>query len=252
MNTQLFGYFGHHKSASSWISRQIIKPAAEAMDMNYIHYSNPAAFERDIKKHLQDHQVEFFAYVNADSRDVGDVIHSIKGFHVVRDPRDICISAYFSHRYSHSTTVKYSDHIAQLREKLAGVSIDEGLMLEMDFLAHVYGHMEKWDYSLPNILELKFENLANAPYRVLLEVFDFLGLIPGRISGPRFLEIIYEKRFDKMSGGRQIGEENAQSHYRKGIVGDWKNYFKEQHRTVFKERFNPLLVKLGYETDDRW
>ena len=58
--------------------------------------------------------------------------------------------------------------------------------------------------------------------------------------------------FKKLSGGRKAGQENTNSHYRKGKRGDWRNHFSEAHKVVFKEKYGDLLIKLGYETDKNW
>lgn len=55
-----------------------------------------------------------------------------------------------------------------------------------------------------------------------------------------------------MSGGRKKGQENVKNHFRKGVPGDWRNQFTEAHIAKFKSEFNPLLLKLGYETDPGW
>ncbi len=38
----------------------------------------------------------------------------------------------------------------------------------------------------------------------------------------------------------------------KGQIGNWKNYFNEQHKEEFKKVAGDLLVRLGYETDYEW
>lgn len=65
-------------------------------------------------------------------------------------------------------------------------------------------------------------------------------------------EILTKKSFRRLSGGRRRGQENVQSHYRKGIPGDWRNHLEAVHIRAFKSDHNDLLVKLGYETDDNW
>jgi hypothetical protein len=40
--------------------------------------------------------------------------------------------------------------------------------------------------------------------------------------------------------------------FRKGVSGDWKNYFTAQHKSVFKEVAGQLLIDLGYEKDMDW
>ncbi len=52
--------------------------------------------------------------------------------------------------------------------------------------------------------------------------------------------------------GRERGEENRQSFMRKGIKGDWKNYFSTEARQVFDHYAGDLLVELGYEPDKSW
>ena len=48
-------------------------------------------------------------------------------------------------------------------------------------------------------------------------------------------------RFERLTG-RARGKEDISSHERKGIVGDWRNYFTDRVKGVFKERFGPLLL----------
>jgi len=56
----------------------------------------------------------------------------------------------------------------------------------------------------------------------------------------------------KVLSGRQPGQENTQSFMRKGIVGDWVNYFDQEAKERFHAYAGDALVKLGYEQDDAW
>lgn len=42
------------------------------------------------------------------------------------------------------------------------------------------------------------------------------------------------------------------STFRKGIIGDWKNYFNQEHIQLYKEKYGYELIKLGYENDLNW
>jgi hypothetical protein len=64
-------------------------------------------------------------------------------------------------------------------------------------------------------------------------------------------DIVEQHRFEQLTG-RERGEENVNSHYRKGVPGDWKNHFEETHVRAFKDRYNDLLRTLGYEDDPDW
>ncbi len=52
--------------------------------------------------------------------------------------------------------------------------------------------------------------------------------------------------------GRKQGEEDITAHQRKGIVGDWKNYFSDRVKDEFKKRFGDVLIQTGYEQDLNW
>jgi hypothetical protein len=47
--------------------------------------------------------------------------------------------------------------------------------------------------------------------------------------------------------GRERGDEDPTSFFRKGVAGDWKTYFAERDERVFDEEAGELLATLGYE-----
>jgi hypothetical protein len=66
------------------------------------------------------------------------------------------------------------------------------------------------------------------------------------------LREISEKYSFKNQTGRNPGDENKYSFLRKGIAGDWKNYFSKEAGQVFNKFAGKELIKLGYEIDDGW
>lgn len=275
-------YFGHHKCASSWISAVLFWVCHE-LQLKYKIVHNPEMFEHDLKQHLIDNHIDFLSYTNAKIKHVKD-IDDFLGFHVIRDPRDIVVSGYFSHLYSHPTEgwPALLDH----RNNLKKVSKEEGLILEMKFIKDKFEDLYNWDYSQKNILELRMEEIIRSPYVTMLKAMTFLkmvddstrmkhrvknllitivnrinvksrGWIPycikrTEIPVERLFMHIYQNRFSKLSKGRDRGQEDIKSHYRKGIAGDWINHFNENHRQFFKKEFNDLLIKLGYEKTSNW
>ena len=103
------------------------------------------------------------------------VLSPHRGFHVIRDPRDIIVSAYFSHRNSHPTDGL--PHLAAHRAALQEASKEEGLLLEMEFSAHELRELGDWDYSNESILELKMEEMTVRPYETFLSIFDHFELL---------------------------------------------------------------------------
>ena len=66
------------------------------------------------------------------------------------------------------------------------------------------------------------------------------------VEGSDVARCVEAASFQKLSGGRQRGREDKKSHFRKGVVGDWKNTFDEPSRLRFEAAAGTLLADLGY------
>jgi hypothetical protein len=289
----LRAFFGHHKCATGFIDG-ILREICWHMGLNFSILHQPANYvdEGSIPAFVDEHQVDVLAYTNADAREISDLSFH-RGFHVVRDPRDVLVSAYFSHRNSHPTASWPA--LAAHREALRACPKEEGLFLEMEFSRPFFEDMYRWDYNQPHVLELHMETLTQNPTYWFVEIMRFLDMAaseePSGIQGlmrktsmrlnrlnqkgrrfmpanlPMFpvprhrmhtiaetdITALVEKRsFEKLAGGRKKGQENVKSHYRKGVPGDWKSHLSPDHISRFKQEYNDLLVRLGYETSSTW
>lgn len=169
---------------------------------------------------------------------------NIKFISIFRDPRDVVISLIFF---------------------LANISTDVGgwpELNEMDskerikhYLNKDIGVIEKLElwWSYPHVHKLHYEDLLANPKEEMRKIVNYLGL---KISDKRIEQAIDNNRFEKHSGGREAGKENKGSFFRKGIAGDWVNYFDEETvemmKTVHDGRWNKLIVTLGYEASEDW
>ena len=239
----------------------------------------------NLSEYVRTNKVDMLAYTDPELeivRTLGDFV----GFHIIRDPRDIVVSAYFSHLHSHPTD-NWPELIAY-RAQLQKLSKDDGLLWEMEFRRKEFEQLCEWDYAQENVLELKMEDVIANPYDQMVRALLFIEaaaentplktrLLAAVASGIRdlgylyripslvvpnyvlpklpvefLLGYIYENRFSEMTKGRARGIEDACSHYRKGVAGDWANHFKPQHKEYFKKNYNDVLLKLGYESTLDW
>ena len=262
----------------------IIGATCKRLGLRFNAVFDEGQFSRDLPRFVRTNATEFLSYGNADIAFVrGLPVH--KGFHIVRDPRDIVVSAYFSHLHSHSTS-KWPE-LQQHRDKLKSLSMADGLAEEIAFRKRSFGHMSSWNYEQPHILEIRFEDFIGSNYETLLQVFTFLGLVqtdrfhaghrliglyrdvaayvgrktnwalparigPRTLSVPELLTITWRNSFQFRSKGRTAGEEDKRSHYRKGKSGDWSEHFEDRHRDLFKELYPGLIPQLRYHPDDNW
>jgi len=240
--------FGRHRCASTWLAEILIDVSRDlGLQFGYVH--NEESFGGDIGRHVQEKGIGLLVFANA-QRSYLTTLPPYRGFHVIRDPRDQLVSAYFSHRDSHVLQPWLEEQRAALR----AVDHDAGLHLEMDFfiMEFILGQLRDWDFNNPRILELRFEEVTLQPERALRGAFEFVGLFERGLSTERFQSIVQQHAFEAKSGGRIRGQIDEKSHYRRGVAGDWRNHFTAEHVEHFKRKYNDLLLGLGYETKEDW
>jgi len=253
-------FFGHHKCASTWMKKIFYQ----------IGFSTglPVSYGNKPNKSL-------LIIPNA-TVETQSIYDDYLGIHVIRDPRDIVVSGYFSHLKTHDENFST---IKDLRSKLTTSTMEEGLFHEMDFLEFFFNSMYNWDYSNPKIKEEKFEVITKADYDYM-PIFDFLNLKDNNKSVSNRAKLLLNKlhirglmpvrsesvsldekqihdlwehcSFKNITKGRKKGVEDTNSHFRKGTSGDWKNHFTDEHKEYFKKKFDDITVRLGYTTDNNW
>lgn len=100
-----------------------------------------------------------------------------------------------------------------------------------------------------SVILIKYEDLSSDCYSVLKKCFDFLNLSTCENIINRCIE---NCNFDKMSGGRSRGEMKINSHVRKGVCGDWVNYFSQDDAYLFNRIAGKHLLAYDYEKSSCW
>ncbi|MEO1654704.1 MAG: sulfotransferase domain-containing protein, partial [Bacteroidota bacterium] len=274
-------YCGHPKCASTWMSGIVLKVCN---DLGMKPFYEQVAMRRTTVDMIKNSGADFIISQNTDYQKIA-ALEAYRGFHLIRDPRDLCISAYFS--FLHSHPIREWEQLAELRAKLKSLNKEEGIREVIIFCERFLKFMDQWNYADENILDVKIEDLKEKPLANLIRIFDFMGLlnpeeenamtssifqvkafankvlrqkqipfdyrIPQKYISRAYLKELLDKLdFKKLSKGRKEGEEDSKSHYRKGTPGDWKNHFNGDHIELVKEYYGDLLVKLSYEKDLDW
>lgn len=167
---------------------------------------------------------------------------------VIRDPRDVWVSFYFHERYLKRTAPVYDfddalshaqNMLRCMRQKLSAPEKSMPGFSYADFL-------KSWE-GRPATAHVKYEALHADAQGELSRLVRALDMEPesGRITAA-----IEANRFEKIAG-REPGQEDFTKHKRKGIVGDWKNYFTREMGDLVHQH-QPFLYELGYEPDDSW
>jgi hypothetical protein len=189
------------------------------------------------------------------TEDMARILHEgdIKAILMMRDPRDQLISRVFHIR--RGNTHVWSDKLMELDLDVAiSLCIEgrEGLpgtrtMIELT---------QSWLDSEFDFECVRYEDLLSEPANEFRRVLGFLEI---DLPDDLVTTIVERNQFERLSGGRRFwrqarkpGQADPNSHFRKGIVGDWRNYLNESHKSSFKEIAGDKLIELGYEDDLNW
>lgn len=155
--------------------------------------------------------------------------------HVIRNPLDIVVSAYYSHLHSHR-----SDRwpaLAQQRQVLRGLDRAAGMAATWTFLERADFHqaavgplfaLRRWNFADRRIRTVRMEDLVNDAELARAELGSLLGRDP--------VDAIATQTFEKLSGGRSRGVVDDRHHFRSGKKDQWI------------DELDPSLARAIYET----
>jgi lipopolysaccharide transport system ATP-binding protein len=184
------------------------------------------------------------AYLTREQLEAASPPKNRRIFVVIRDLRDTLISQYFSVRYSHEI---FNPGMQRLRDKLSELDLTQGLIYLMKRRLFVSANIQRSWINSPYLL-IKYEDLNRNELEGFKKIFAYCNIPAGNDD----ISAIIAKHSFAERAGRKRGEEDIYSHHRKGIVGDWRNYFNSELTDRFKEHFGELLIKTNYESDMNW
>jgi sulfotransferase 6B1 len=166
-------------------------------------------------------------------------------YFVYRDPRDLLVSQVFfaTDMYEdhgmHDYYTSLPDFDQRLKVAITGIDRDG---LRMVSVKQRYEGVFQW-LEQRNVLCLRFEDLINnrdATLNAMLNEIEKTGYM---IPTPRekALSILVEAIRPKKSRT-----------FRSGKTGAWQEYFREEHKKLFKDVAGDLVVRLGYEKNNDW
>jgi len=160
-----------------------------------------------------------------------------------RDLRDICVSNY---HYIRLTPWHYA-YEATMQLTLSEY-IDEWIE---EALPGFCRWVDMWDKNRNPELSVmvRYEDILNDPHGSLRRLLELYKL---PATDERIEEMVERNRFDRLSGGRERGQEQQGSFFRKGKAGDWKNHFSAEQKAEFKKLGGDWLIRHGYESDLNW
>lgn len=95
--------------------------------------------------------------------------------------------------------------------------------------------------------EVRYEDLHRSPEMTTARMLEFLDVEGGEDAIAACVE---GGSFEKLTHGRHRGEARNESHFRKGVVGDWRTTFDPVALSAFLcDGGRDMLVRLGYDAN---
>ncbi len=196
--------------------------------------------------------------------EIYEIYPEARVIHIIRDGRDQAVSFLHqqgnrakrgrTHRLSPEELAKseaYRRSPGELAEKGEGMFAEKTLRKAAQNWALRVGRAIEDGPALfgDRYTEVRYEDLLERPNEEVGRLLGFLGVDTDEALVEH---CVSSASFEKLSKGRERGQEDPASFYRKGVAGDWKYLFDERDKEIYKEEAGELLIRLGYEKNGGW
>lgn len=184
-----------------------------------------------------------------------EVLRLIKKFfpnakliHLHRDGRDVCTSGVFDWiRKIDAGTNRYKKYALGEDVTCERFFTDDDLE---NWSRYWIEPMQAWgNTGIRPDCSISYEAMKLNYESVLSSVFTVLKLKNTRSIRAACIDA---GSFEKLSDGRCAGDEVATAKARKGVSGDWKNYFTKKDGLIFEQLSKGLLKECKYEDSKEW
>ncbi|MFB6225193.1 MAG: sulfotransferase domain-containing protein [Candidatus Paceibacteria bacterium] len=170
-----------------------------------------------------------------------------RAFFVIRDPREMVVSWYFSTKSNH--IVEPVSMMAVHRKKLNKKSKEDGLkyVIELFEWKGKFEVMRSWmkNKNKKNVKIVKFENLADGDLSCYRSLFDFMDV---QIPEKKLKKLVEDYSFESLTG-RRNKKEKTDSHMRSGTKKTWNKHLSQEHISILKNKASDITKGFGYTSD---
>lgn len=167
--------------------------------------------------------------------------YPFRAFYVMRDPRDLAVSAYYSAVKTHRPVPQYED----LRVRMRAAPIEEGLLMAIELVTPRLHDMGSWiGVDDDRVAFFRLEEIGSDHEGQVRRILDHCGV---ELSGAEMQTVVRETSRESLQRkDLATRESGSESHYRKDQRG-FRELFEEQHYRALEEAAPGLTARLGYE-----
>jgi hypothetical protein len=162
---------------------------------------------------------------------------------MIRDPRDVLVSEYYSFKYSHPTPIRSSGKYSEFMQSQAlakSLSIDEFVLRRIAHMDKLLGeYLSVREVYSKNTSIWKYEDFIKDKWQWFLELARLLQVELSQAEIKTFQEKVL---------GRTVKKENLRSHFRKGVSGDYKSKLETVTIDTLTTSFSGFLEAFDYHS----
>ena len=159
---------------------------------------------------------------------------------MLRDPRDVLVSFYFSMAYSHSVPEAdrtMREQVLAERQTATGADIDSYVIERSGFFLETYENYLRHVFGRPNVLFVTYEQM----------VADFEGWLNRVVEHCRFTPSPATRERLVRESNFEVEKEDPTRHRRQVTPGDHRRKLRPETIEALNQRFATVLETLGYE-----
>ena len=160
------------------------------------------------------------------------VFPDAQALYLLRDGRDRAISLYYHCLRTEPWVIEATSGLRRMHWDEAFHAWVHDVRLNEEYFAH------------PSCLLVRYEDLSRNPHGELERILGFLGV---RADSHLCQELVRAASFQAMTRGRQPGQEDRGSFFRKGTAGDWRTFEPRDRLARFAEIAGEVARRYGYE-----
>ena len=166
-------------------------------------------------------------------------VPTAKFVHVIRDGRDVAVSG-----WHHLQRTGTDSEAATLTRRM---TFRDYALMVAPIWRDTIARCRVTAASMPGRYhEVRYEDLQERPAAALEAMLRFLGV---STDVEVCATCIAEASFATATGGRLAGQEDSRAFLRKGVAGDWHNWFDAELNAAFVSVTGTLLSGLGYQPE---
>ena len=153
---------------------------------------------------------------------------------ILRDPRDVLVSHYYSAKYSHEIR---TTKMRNKRKKIKNQNIDEFVLERTEEFSGIYNQYKDKILNLRGVVFVRYKDMISNPKNFITKLYNILDID------------INNKDIDKIVKDRMImpKEEQKYSHRRSGKSGQYLDKLKPETISIINLKLENIISVFGFD-----